>query len=180
MLPASWPAAVRSGCTVLARHRPTYATRAARAAGRFCGARLAAGALAGCYAQRRYCFWLGTGRGLQREQHALLVTSVVRGLLAAPRPATVRSDRTVFGSALSSRTCNNISTSCWSISWCAACCRRLGHLLCVAVSMFFARRRPRPATRTARAVGRFGGARCADRLLCVAAVLFWLGTGRRP
>ena len=72
------------------------ATRAARAAGRCRDARLAAGALAGCCAQRRYCFWLGTGRGPQREQHALLVTSVVRGLLAAPRPATVRSDRTVF------------------------------------------------------------------------------------
>jgi hypothetical protein len=89
-------------------------------------------------------FWLGTGRGPQREQHeALLVAFAVRGLLSVPWPAAVRSGLTVFGS-VHAEARDVSSTSCSSFSRCTACCRRLGHLLCAAVLMFFARRRPDP------------------------------------
>ena len=125
LLPAPWPAAMRSGGTVfgsaqaearnesstrcwslrwcaacwrrldrlrcavtvlfLARYyQAERATTAARAADRFRGARLATGLLAGCCAQRLYCF--GSAQ------------------------ADVR---------------NESSTSCWSLRRCAACCRRL-------------------------------------------------------
>jgi hypothetical protein len=61
-------------------------------------------------------FWLGTGRGPQREQHeALLVAFAVRGLLSVPWPAAVRSGLTVFGS-VHAEARDVSSTSCSSLS----------------------------------------------------------------
>ena len=118
-------AAVRSGIIVLAWHRPMPATREARAAGRFGGARLAARTLAGCCAQQLYCF--GSAQPDVRDKSSTSCGSLWQCVACCRRlwPAAVRSGLTVFGSAQAEGR-NVSSTSWWSLWRCAAgCLRRL-------------------------------------------------------
>jgi hypothetical protein len=159
-------------------------TRAARAARCFGGARLAAGLLAGCCAQRSYrfgsaqaaarnksssscwslwrcaaccsrlcwllcavalLFWLGTDQCPRPEKLELLVASAVRGLLLAPWPAAVRSSCTVLARhSPTSVTRAARAAGRFGSAWLAV--GVFGRLLCAAVLLFLARRRPRAVT----------------------------------
>jgi hypothetical protein len=167
----------------LARYRPRPLTRAARAASRFGGARLADGALVGYSSRRFYWYWLGIGRGPQREQHELLVASAVRGLLPAPlvgcsaqqpyctvlarhrpRPATRATQ--AAGRYRGARCADGALTGC--------CAQR--------PYCFLARHRPRLATSAGRAARRFGVARPADGALagCCSQRSYCFLVRRRP
>ena len=186
MLTAPWPAAVRSGLTDSARHRPRPATRAAQAAGRFGGAQCVVGALASYYAQRsyRFCFFLARQRPRPVKRAARVSDRFGGARLAAGAVAGCCAQRPYcFGSA-QAESRNEGSMSCGSLWRCVACCRRLGRLLCAAAVLFLARHRPRPLTRAARAASRFGGARLADGALAGYSsrrfYWYWLGIGRGP
>jgi hypothetical protein len=102
--------------TVLARRRPRPATAAARAAGRFGGARRAAGALAGRCVRRPYCSLAAACNGHRPslfcsaqaeacdEEHKELLTAVgsawlAIGALAGWPMCAAASGRHCFGSA---------------------------------------------------------------------------------
>ena len=135
VLPAPWTAAVCGGLTVLARRRPRPARAAARAAGRFGGARRAAGVLAGRCVRRPHCF--GSAQAEAREGSSTSCWSLRRYTACCRRLGwpLCAAARHCFGSAQAEAR-DSSSTSCWSLRRCAACCRRLGWPLCAAALLF--------------------------------------------
>ena len=94
---------------------------------------------------RTVLFWLDTDQCPRTEKLELLVASAVRGLLLAPWPAAVRSSCTVLARhSPTSVTRAARAAGRFGSAWLAV--GVFGRLLCAAVLLFLARRRPRAVT----------------------------------